>query len=255
VILRASDTHGGFSTQSFVIALRLGDTPPAILSKPPTQATVGRLYQYAVHAVDQDGDPLTYALAVAPDGMTIDPSSGVIRWAPAAGQVGSQHVVIEVDDQHGGGTAQSYDVIVSAAGANQPPTINSTPVFMATVNQPYAYQARASDPEGDSLQFSLINAPAGMVVDPNSGLAVWTPSTAQLGRNSVLLAVTDSVGNVATQKLHDHNPVREPPARDQLDACDRGGIWSGVPLRCRRRRSGSRSDHLRAHHRPRRHDH
>src|SRR5205823_4624411 len=108
VVLRASDTRGGFSTQSFAITVRFGNTPPSILSKPPTQAAVGRLYSYAVHASDRDGDPLTYVLAAAPDGMTIDPSSGVVHWAPAAGQVGGQHVVINVDDAHGGGAAQSY---------------------------------------------------------------------------------------------------------------------------------------------------
>ena len=72
---------------------------------------------------------------------------------------------------------------------------------MATVNQSYTYQATASDPEGDTLHFSLINAPAGMVVDATSGLVQWTPDGTQLGPNSVLLAVTDAAGNVATQNF------------------------------------------------------
>ena len=40
VVLRVTDTHGGFTTQGFAITVRSGNTPPNITSKPPTQAAV-----------------------------------------------------------------------------------------------------------------------------------------------------------------------------------------------------------------------
>src|SRR5262249_10337859 len=38
-------------------------------------------YVYDVEAVDVDHDSLTYSLAQAPTGMTIDPATGIITWA------------------------------------------------------------------------------------------------------------------------------------------------------------------------------
>src|SRR5262249_31399451 len=38
-------------------------------------------YQYTVKAIDPDGDPLTYSLPLGPQGMSIDPTSGLITWA------------------------------------------------------------------------------------------------------------------------------------------------------------------------------
>jgi RHS repeat-associated protein len=201
VVLRATDTEGGFSTQSFTIAVLSGNTPPNILSSPPTQASVGSLYTYAVKAEDPDGDSLTYSLVSAPAGMVIDTATGLVQWAPTADQIGSQPVIIDVDDGQGGGVVQGYSIVVSSTAGNQPPVINSTPVFVTTVSQLYSYQAAATDPQGESLTFSLISAPVGMTIDSTSGLVQWTPGTTQLGSNPVLLAVTDTAGEIATQNF------------------------------------------------------
>lgn len=55
-------------------------TLTAIVSTPVTAATVGTVYNYDVDAV---GSPIpTYSLLLAPTGMTIDETSGVISWTP-----------------------------------------------------------------------------------------------------------------------------------------------------------------------------
>src|SRR5262249_50849164 len=48
--------------------------------QPVTTAVAGRTYTYPVKALDPDNDPLTYSLPIAPQGMAIDPTSGVITW-------------------------------------------------------------------------------------------------------------------------------------------------------------------------------
>jgi len=81
------------------------------------------------------------------------------------------------------------------ASTNHAPTITSTQVTTATVGQPYAYDVDATDPDtGDTLTFSLPTAPAGMTIDPASGLIEWTPTTAQIGNQAVTVRVTDSGG-------------------------------------------------------------
>ena len=100
---------------------------PQITSTPVTTATVGTAYSYDVNATDADvGDTLTYALQTAPTGMVIDPSTGIIQWAPITAQVGNQDVNVQVQDNHGAATSQSFSIIVTAASIAIPDVTSKT---------------------------------------------------------------------------------------------------------------------------------
>jgi RHS repeat-associated protein len=227
VVLRSTDTDGAFSTQSFTITVVSGDLPPSIVSTPPTQASVGQLYTYAVRANDVEGNSLTYSLVTAPAGMVIDPSTGLVQWAPSAAQLGSQQVVINVSDGQGGGAVQGFNIVVSSTAGSQPPVISSTPLLDTTVSQLYSYQVAATDPQGQTLSYSLINAPTGMSIDPGSGLVQWTPATTQLGSNPVLLAVTDTAGEIATQNFT--IGVESPPQPPAITSTPVTTVTAGAP--------------------------
>jgi RHS repeat-associated protein len=201
VVLRATDTDGAFSTQGFSITVVSGDIPPNIISTPATRGTVGQLYTYAVQAKDVEGNTLTYSLVTAPTGMVIDPSTGLIQWAPATNQLGTQPVVIDVSDGQGGGAVQGYNIVVSSTAGSLPPTISSVPPLLTSTSQLYSYQVAATDPQGETLSYSLINAPTGMSIDATSGLVQWTPDTTQQGANPVLLAATNTDAEIATQNF------------------------------------------------------
>lgn len=76
---------------------------------------------------------------------------------------------------------------------NQPPSIQ--PIGNATIQagDPWSHQASASDPDGDTLTWSLPQAPGGMQVSA-SGLLSWTPDAGQLGDHDVQVRVTDPDG-------------------------------------------------------------
>ena len=80
---RVSDSEG-LTAIDFVsidvIEVPVVNHAPEIVSEPVTEATVGELYYYDVDAIDVDGDTLSYYLIEAPDGMSIDPVSGLILW-------------------------------------------------------------------------------------------------------------------------------------------------------------------------------
>ncbi len=59
--------------------LMIANRPPEITSIPATAVSNGK-YIYEVKAIDSDGDTLTFSLETGPPGMTIDPSTGVVRW-------------------------------------------------------------------------------------------------------------------------------------------------------------------------------
>ena len=95
--------------------------PPTITSTPNTTAFVDTPYIYDVEATDPDvGDILTYSLTgSSPEGMTIDPTTGVINWTPTAGQIGDNDIAVEVSDNGSPveSDTQSFTVIVSYAGS------------------------------------------------------------------------------------------------------------------------------------------
>ena len=199
VTIEVSDGRGGTATQAFVINVVPGavNRAPVITSNPPMAALAGQAYAYDSAAIDADGDPLIWDLVGAPMGMSIDSFLGHIRWLPAAAQIGSHEVLLQVTDPQGGVAQQMFDVMVRSV--NQPPVILSDPLTGATVGRAYVYPVRAVDPENDRLGFALTEAPAGVVIDPDTGIVQFTAVAGQEGNQAVSIAVTDELGDVATQ--------------------------------------------------------
>jgi hypothetical protein len=84
---------------------------------------------------------------------------------------------------------------------NNPPTITSAAVTTGTEGVPYSYDVDASDPDGDTLTYSLTTAPSGMTIDSATGLVSWTPSGTQAGSHAVTVEVSDGRGGTDTQSF------------------------------------------------------
>ncbi len=168
---------------------------------PVEQAFTTRLF-----AVDPDapGDTQAFSLTVAPDGMSIASSTGELRWTPSATQLGQHPVTARVED--GGGLADSESFAVEVVQQVVIPPQNAPPVIAAiadqteTVGNALNIQVSATDPDaGDVLTFSLPLAPAGMIIDAQSGAIQYTPITAQVGPQDVAVKVADSSGLIDTE--------------------------------------------------------
>ena len=72
----------------------------------------GDTYTCRVMAVDPDGDPLTYVLKDAPSGMSIDGSTGTIRWEIPPGFRGKVPATVSVSDGSGGNALYTMVVTV-----------------------------------------------------------------------------------------------------------------------------------------------
>ncbi len=209
VVVRVEDPQMGASRQSFFVEVTCVNQPPQITSRPPTTGNVNELYIYAVRADDPEIDPLTFTLLASPNGMTIDAVTGLIRWTPDATQDGFHRVAIQVSDEAGNLATQAFDVAVTATPSNHPPVITSQPRFLATVGRDYFYQATATDADGDPLTFSLVNPPAGMTVDPDSGQVTWTPTDVE--DVLVTLVASDPSGAQAFQSYLLQVQTNQPP--------------------------------------------
>ena len=125
------------------------NTPPAFASTPPTATTAGLHYRYEARAADVDGEAVSYELLVAPAGMLIDRTHGVVLWTPFVEQLGEQEVVISAVDPRGAQAIQQF--FISVAFDSHAPVITSTPPRLASAGEQYRYAIDASHPGGEAL--------------------------------------------------------------------------------------------------------
>lgn len=91
---------------------------------------------------------------------------------------------------------------------------NGYPVFVSVPptdfrGRVYHYDAKAIDPDGDSLSYSLISAPPGMTIDGAKGSVMWHASEDSALENPVEIGVEDSVGGRSFQKFMLRVPVTQ----------------------------------------------
>ncbi|MCP5160676.1 MAG: tandem-95 repeat protein [Hahellaceae bacterium] len=88
------------------------------------------------------------------------------------------------------GTTNGSILSFTTLACNQGPTINSTAITTATEDIAYSYDVNATDPEGNTLTYSLTVFPTGMTINSSTGLISWTPTEGVLSAN-VTVSVTD----------------------------------------------------------------
>ncbi len=65
----------------------------------------------------------------------------------------------------------------------------------------YTYQVNATDPDEDTLTYSLKSAPSGMTIDPKTGAIQWNVPPDVKGKTIFTVSVADGNGGEATQSL------------------------------------------------------
>ena len=150
------------------------------------------------------------------------PADGIL--APGQSSVGQTIAIANTN-----GIPVAYDPWVSGILAgNQAPVFVTNPVTTATIGHPYQYQAIGFDPDGDQLSYVLDNGPAGMTVNPTTGLVTWTPTVASPAQVQVVLQVYDSEGTPATQAF-----VVQVPGVNQAP------IFAGLPTQVTGKEGGA----------------
>lgn len=147
---------------------------PIITSDPSNSIQAGQTYVYDVEASDQDNDILTYSLTTLPDGMTINQSSGLIKWMPTL--VGQYNVVLQVTDQKGGYDTQACQITVTPAPLYSiviTPNDRPTLVALGSKKQFYAKFYDRYNNEISKLDFIWLTEPKIGKID-QSGLFTAT---------------------------------------------------------------------------------
>jgi putative Ig domain-containing protein len=102
---------------------------------------------------------------------------------------------------------------------NQTPTISGTPPPEVAAGSPYVFTPTASDPDGQSLTFSITNKPPWASFSGTSGRLSGTPGTAAVGEYiDIVIAVSDGRSTAAL-----------PAFSILVDAANRSPTISGTP--------------------------
>ncbi|NJR16287.1 MAG: tandem-95 repeat protein [Calothrix sp. CSU_2_0] len=224
VVLYTYDLRGGYTTQSFAIAVlgannkpifsnpsvtggtveeggRRGGgeggnssssspTPP--LSPSPTlliRATEGKTLQLKVAATDTDRDKLTYWADNLPGGSVFDPSTGILTWTPNFNQAGTYENIQFVVNDGKERVTQTINILV--AQSNQAPTLTKPADIVVREGEFARIQLKATDADGTGLTYFSNLLPGGATLDPTTGLFTWTPAYFQAGEFEVPFSVSD----------------------------------------------------------------
>lgn len=193
--VRVRDSRGSFDTitMSIETLTRSSVSSLSIQSTPTTAALIGEVFAYDVVAPGA----MLFELETHPDGMSIDPQRGTVRWLPTKDHLGVHTIQISVSDVLGNAVQQSFNLTVRSDAIV--PTISSAPPTEAAVGQTFVYPVRLSNPSRSPLTFSLTVAPPGMQIDSASGVVTWTPTPGQTGSAPVVLRAADALGNYSSQ--------------------------------------------------------
>jgi len=153
-------------------------------------------YSYQSEAIDGNGNTLTYSLVNGPNGMAINPSTGLLTWAPLQNQQGQHPVTIRVTDGQGGTDEQSFTVNV--LGFDSAPTISlsaSNVIVDQGLNVTFKVAAQ-DDLRVANIALTIDDEPVAL--DGNGDAVVHAT---RVGYMRAVATATDSGGNTSTSNL------------------------------------------------------
>ena len=139
--------------------------------------------------------PHSWTAAGLPPGVAVTPGgevSGLLSYSSAGTYVVTLTATGPTATWQGSFTWVVRDV-------NRPPSVAPPGLVTGRVGQPAALQLAASDPDGDALRYAATGLPAGLALDPDSGLVAGTPAAAGLSLVSVVITDTGHASPISVR--------------------------------------------------------
>jgi hypothetical protein len=176
---------------------------PTIAGAPATTATVGQSYSFAPVGDDANDDTLTFTIQNKPSWLTFTASTGRLSGTPTSANIGTtSNIVITVSDGQASASLAAFNLQVVAAPttppANRAPTISGTPAATVTAGSAYAFNPVGSDPDGNTLTYSILNQPSWTTFSATTGRLAGTPTAADVGISArITISVTDGTATAS----------------------------------------------------------
>jgi hypothetical protein len=166
---------------------------PVIGGTPPATVVAGQPYSFQPIASDPASKTLTFSIANAPSWASFNTTTGKLTGTPTAAQEGTNpNIVITASDGSLSTALPAFTITVTGSGAPEAPLIGGTPAASVVEGQAYSFKPTASDPQGKSLQFSIVNRPTWASFNTATGDLSGTATAAQTGSYpNILISVSN----------------------------------------------------------------
>ncbi len=184
------DGHGGETSTSITFEMEQFNEVPQAESKLSFTLQDVRAMTQSIGATDPDGDVLSYSIVTTPqNGQFSVDEAGAWNYEVNDGYIGSDSVVVSIDDGNGGVIEQTinFDIQVSA------PEIDD---FTALGNEDENISdiLNVINPIGGDLSYEVIVAPENGIIVVNNSQYTYVPNQNYNGSDIVTLKVTNKYG-------------------------------------------------------------
>ena len=177
IIVTASDDTNSTEQPVAITVTNENDNAPAFTSPATVRVAENQVAAYEAAAADADGGPLSYSLSGTDAALfTIDADTGAVsfRAAPdfeAPGDADGDNVYDIIVTASDGANSTEQPVAITVTNDNDnPPAFTSPATVRVAENQVAAYEAAATDADGDPLSYSLSGTDAALfTIDANTG--------------------------------------------------------------------------------------
>lgn len=212
IVITVSDGESTASLPAFSIAVSSATPvpsppPPSTNSRPSISGTPAltvqatSTYTFVPTAQDMETpqESLVFSILNKPSWASFSTTTGALTGTPAANQVGTYAgVVISVSDGSLTAVLPAFTITVTS-GPNRPPVISGSPATTVRTSTAYSFRPTATDPDGQTLSYSITNKPSWASFSTTTGRLSGTPAATDVGvTTGIVITATDSAGASAS---------------------------------------------------------
>ena len=189
LVFTVHDSNGGSATKNVSVGVENTNRDPDFTSSSTYSVTAASKLKFTVYTNDPDGDNVSITCDNKPSDAAFDASTNSFAWIPDEGTQGSYTAKFTATDGKGGSSILTVSIAVGLG--NQAPAF--IPVTAAAVEETetVTFTAKATDPDGDKITYSLKSSPSGATIGSSSGVVTWQTGFDDAGVQTFIVTASD----------------------------------------------------------------